>query len=148
MDHPTFQANVPSMNALIRRAYEAAVESKETIETHLAYLRKGLDDCKSDIGELRAEVRADIKSLREKMDQSYAKLDAKMDQSYAKLDTKLDKNQAETNAAISQLRESVASLREGVASLRGMQIAMVWIVGVVGTLGGLAVTLGKVFHWY
>jgi len=142
------------------------VESKETTETHLAYLRKGLDEVKSDVRDLRGELhdgmketRANIDALREElrdgMKEMRADTDAlrgemradskslreSMDQRYAKLDAKIEKNHSETSAAISQVREAVASLR-------GMHIAMVWIVGAVGTLGGLAVTLGKFFHWY
>lgn len=45
------------MNASICEAYEAIVESTETIETNLLYLRKGFDDNKTDIRDLRSEVR-------------------------------------------------------------------------------------------
>jgi hypothetical protein len=113
------------MNASIRAVYEAVVESTETIEAHLMYLRKGVDDCKDDIRELRS----DNKSLREKMDQGYARLDAK-----------LDKNCSEINA-------SIVALREGVASLRGMQIAILWVLGAAVTLGGVA-GAGKLFSWF
>jgi hypothetical protein len=113
------------MSASIRAICEAVVESKETIEAHLTYLRNGIDDGRSDIRELRS----DNKSLREKMDQGYARLDAK-----------LDKSGAEINA-------SIGKLQEGVASLRGMQVAILWLLGAIATLDGLA-GAGKVFKWF
>jgi hypothetical protein len=117
------------MNAAIRAVYEAIVESTETIEAHLFHIRKDVDECKSDLRELRTEVRTEVKSLREKIDQGYARFDAK-----------IDKNCGEINA-------SIGVLREGVASLRGMQIAILWVPGVIATIAGLA-GAGKIFKWF
>lgn len=125
------------MNAVMRKTYEAIVESKEAIETHLLYLRKGHDDFRGDIRELRAERRSDMTEVRTDIKALHEKIDS----GHAKLNEKIDRNHSETNAALFKLTESVSSLR-------GMQLALVWVIGIVITLSGVALTLGKILKWY
>ncbi len=72
------------------------------------------------------ELRGDNKSLRDKIDAVQATLTQ-------------DIKTVEAN-----LSDKINQLGIAVASMRGMQKAMLWILGVLGSLG----TVGKFFHWF
>ena len=121
------------MNAALRKHYEVPVASNETLEAHITSLRVGLDEVKEDVRELRA----DNKSLREKVDAIHTNLRDKIDSVNTSLGGQLTK-----------LSDDIADLRGLIADMRGLQKAMLWVIGGVGSLATILMTLGKTLHWF
>jgi hypothetical protein len=48
----------------------------------------------------------------------------------------------------SQPIERLSSLDRKVTNIRAKQTALPWLVGGLGTLMTLAITVGKAFHWF
>ena len=95
-------------------------------------------------------VRRMLDQVREGLEGKIGGLDTKVVQVPQRLDTKIDKNQAETNAGIAKVIDEISKIRADMAGLRGMQKAMLWMMGGTGGVAlavGLA-TLGKMFHWF
>lgn len=56
----------------------------------------------------------------------------------------LHKGQDELQGGHTRLSEKISRLSDDVADMRGMQRAMVWVVGGLGSLG----FVGKIFRWF
>jgi uncharacterized coiled-coil DUF342 family protein len=154
------------MNALIHEKCEDPVVPQEMIELHIAPLRKGLDEVKADVRELRA----DHKGLRDKLDTVHTtlldKIDTvqttlrdRIDQSHASLSAgqaalrdRMDEGFRASNAKIDSvsttLNEKIAKLSDAVTGMRGLQKAMLWMIGGVGSLATILITMGKALHWF
>lgn len=136
------------MNAMVREKYEVSVVAKDTLELHIAPLRQGLDDLKKDLREVRAEGKSlreklDVVyvTLRDKIDQVQATLTAKIDQLNIRLDDKIDQSHNSLNAKLEKLSSDVSDLRS-------LQKGMLWVIGGVGSLATILVTIGKVLRWF
>jgi hypothetical protein len=104
------------MHAVLCARSEVSVVASDRIETELLYLRKGLDDVKIDVRELRADNR----TMREKIDAMGAEIKT-------------------MNAAWG---DQFRMMRENIADLRAMQKAILWVLGSTGSLAAL-VTIVK-----
>lgn len=136
------------MNAVACEEYEVPVVSNETLEVHIASLRLGLDEVKEDTRELRA----DIKSLREKVDTIYTTLRDKIDQVCGALSDRIDQNYATLIGKIDQnhstLSEKLGRLSDDLVDLRSLVKAILWMIGGVGSLATILMTIGKALHWF
>jgi uncharacterized coiled-coil DUF342 family protein len=128
------------MNAVVRENYEVSMLTDEAIEVHLASLHDGQNELRKDVRELRA----DNKSLHEKIDALGDRLDRKIDGNFATLDKKIDTLDNKIDGVNTSLGEKITQLSNDVASMRGMQVAMLWLISVLGSLG----IVGKFMHWF
>jgi hypothetical protein len=103
------------------------------------------------IDQSHAVLSAGQTALRDKMDHGYAALISKIDSLNTTLSEKIDKSNTalgekidKTNARIESVN---ADLRESIAALRGLQKAMLWVLGGASSVVGL-VSLGKSLHWF
>ena len=121
------------MNAFIREKYEVPVAKRETIEAQIEPLRTGLSEVRTDVRELRADnktLRDKIDALRDRMDEGFRASDAKID------------------SVNKSLGEKITKLSDDVAGMRGLQKAMLWVMGGVGSLATVLLTVGKALHWF
>ncbi|MEP7246693.1 MAG: hypothetical protein ABI885_23865, partial [Gammaproteobacteria bacterium] len=110
-----------------------------------------------------AEMRAEDKSLREKIDGNHVTLNAKIDGNFttlndkidgnfATLNTKIDRNHALLSAKIDNvnatLSEKIDDLDRKMTNFGSKQTALLWVVGGLGTLITLAMTVGKALSWF
>jgi chromosome segregation ATPase len=138
------------MNALIRQPLEREgpmAANEAMIEASLASMQRDLDEVKTELRELRTDNRAIREKLEQKTEaihESHRALSDKIDAVNTTLTTKMDQGFAACNSKID-------ALAQGIADLRGMQKAMFWVFGVVGSLvaiAGTAVGIGKALHWF
>ena len=93
---------------------------QETIEVHIEPLRTGLNEVRTDVRELRADnktLRDKIDALRDRMDEGFRASDAKID------------------SVNKGLGDKITKLSDDVGGMRGLQKAMLWVMGGVGSLG-------------
>jgi uncharacterized coiled-coil DUF342 family protein len=124
------------MNAFIREKHEVPMAKQESIEVYIEPLRTGLSEVRGDVRELRA----DSKTLRDKIDQVREKVDQVRDR-IDQLRDKMDDGFRASDAKITKLTEAIAGMR-------GLQMALLWIVGGVGSLATVLITVGKALHWF
>jgi chromosome segregation ATPase len=105
------------MNAMLREILGVSMIERDAVEAHLSYVRRNLDDVKTDVRELRADVK--------RLD---TKIDAKIDSLDARFSAKLEK------------------VTEELGSIRGMQKAMVWVIGVFGSIITVAISIAAARH--
>lgn len=140
-----------AMNAVVRENYEVSMLTDEAIEVHLASLNAGQDELRKDVRELRA----DNKSLNEKIDSVQAtlndkidalgnRLDRKIDEKFDTLDKKIETLDNKIDGVNTSLGEKITQLSNDVASMRGMQVATLWLISVLGSLG----IVGKFMQWF
>ena len=135
---------------------DAKLEAKISgLDTNVDQVREGLEakigglDTKVD--QVREGLEAKIDSLDAKLEAKTGALNAKIDQFREALDTKIDKNHAEMNSGFAKVADELSKMRADMAGLRGMQKAMLWVMGGTGGVVALAVgvaTLGKMLHWF
>jgi hypothetical protein len=154
------------MNAAVRENNEVSMLTDQAIEVHLASLHKGQDELRKDVRELRAEN----KTLREKIDivqttlndkidalgerlvrkidEKFGTLDKKIDERFGTLDKKIDERFGTLDKKIdgvnTSLGDKLEKLSNDVASLRGMQMAILWVISILGSLG----IVGKFMRWF
>ena len=126
------EANVASIRADLAnlkvdiRAVAAKAESE--LKTAVARIDEQFREVRQDIRELRA----DNKSLRDKVDANYVALDKKIDNRF------------------DELRADIKAINASVEGLKGMQKAILWVLGGGGTfvaivVGGL--TIARTMNW-
>jgi chromosome segregation ATPase len=126
-------------HALAVESDEVPVISNESLEAHFVSLRTELTDLKADFREQFREVRQDIRELR--ADNKI--LRDKIDATHSSLDKKIETKVGELGADLKEMRASLADLK-------GMQKAILWVLGGVGTLVatvGVGFTIARALHW-
>ncbi|HVX90645.1 MAG TPA: hypothetical protein VHC20_03335 [Candidatus Paceibacterota bacterium] len=112
---------------------------------------------KMDEGFRAADTKID--ALRNRMDEGFRAADTKLEQkctglsaAQAALRDKMDEGFRAANAKIdavdTKLGEKLTTLSNDVADMRGLQKAMLWVIGGLGSLAMLLITAGKALHWF
>lgn len=162
-----------AMNAVVRENYEVSMLTDEAIEVHLASLNAGQDELRKDVRELRADnkslnekidsVQATLNdkidalgnrldrkidekfdTLDKKIDERFGTLDRKIDEKFGALDKKIETLDNKIDGVNTSLGEKITQLSNDVASMRGMQVATLWLISVLGSLG----IVGKFMQWF
>lgn len=162
-----------AMNAVVRENYEVSMLTDEAIEVHLASLNAGQDELRKDVRELRADnkslnekidalgarldrkIDAKFDTLDKKIDERFGTLDRKIDEKFDTLDKKIETLDNKIDAKFgtldnkidgvhTSLGEKITQLSNDVASMRGMQVATLWLISVLGSLG----IVGKFMQWF
>jgi chromosome segregation ATPase len=126
-------------HALAVESDEVPVISNESLEAHFVSLRTELTDLKADFREQFREVRQDTRELQ--ADNKI--LRDKIDATHSSLDKKIETKVGELGADLKEMRASLADLK-------GMQKAILWVLGGVGTLVatvGVGFTIARALHW-
>jgi DNA anti-recombination protein RmuC len=122
------------------------------------------------------ELRADNKTLRDKIDANYSSLDNKIDAMRAVLDetresldrkidatrdsldkridatresleSKFDSLDKKIDATTGELRADVKAIQTSVSDLKAMVKAILWLLGVMGTLASVGLPIAKTLDW-
>lgn len=151
-----------AMNAVVRENYEVSMLTDEAIEVHLASLNAGQDELRKDVRELRADnkslnekidalgarldrkIDAKFDTLDKKIDERFGTLDRKIDEKFDTLDKKIETLDNKIDGVNTSLGEKITQLSNDVASMRGMQVATLWLISVLGSLG----IVGKFMQWF
>lgn len=151
-----------AMNAVVRENYEVSMLTDEAIEVHLASLNAGQDELRKDVRELRADnkslnekidalgarldrkIDAKFDTLDKKIDERFGTLDRKIDEKFGALDKKIETLDNKIDGVNTSLGEKITQLSNDVASMRGMQVATLWLISVLGSLG----IVGKFMQWF
>ena len=115
---------------------DVPVSSTEVLEAHVAAIREGLNEFKSEVRAAFANITTEIKSLREKGDKHFERLSTKIDATNARIDA--------TNQEVGQLSKTVIRTQSKLS-------ALVWFWSGLGGIGGLITLItavGKFFHWF
>jgi peptidoglycan hydrolase CwlO-like protein len=126
------------------RAMAAKAESE--IKTAVARIDEQFREVRQDIRELRAGVnglQADNKTLRDKIDATRESLDKKIDTTRESLDKKID-------TKFDELRADMKEMRASIGDLKGMQKAILWLLGSIlalVTMAGAGFQIAKTLHW-
>ena len=96
----------------------------ETVEVHLDYLRKGLDQVTAALPLLRDK----IDKLAADMDAKLEKISAKMDAQIARLDARIDRLESKFD----RLESKLERLQSDMADVRAYQKALFWLISAVG----------------
>jgi len=136
------------------------------LESDIRHLCADMAEVKSDVRDLRDRMDGIHDTLLQKIDAGHAALLAKIDANHAaangkfddardKMDAlrdKIDANQIETDRKLDTLRDkldvthaNLAKTNESVADLKGMQKAILWVLGVLAAL--TAGQVAKLFQW-
>jgi predicted nucleic acid-binding Zn-ribbon protein len=110
-----------------------AAKAASDLEKFADRVDRQFDDMRQDMREMRAEGKA----LRDTVDDNYKVLNAKIDATHDKLSAKIDT----TN-------EKLGNLDRKVTDIGTKLTALLWVVGGLGTLVTVAITVGKAFNWF
>lgn len=94
-------------------------------------------------------------TLDKKIDERFGTLDRKIDEKFGALDKKIETLDNKIDAKFgtldnkidgvnTSLGEKITQLSNDVASMRGMQVATLWLISVLGSLG----IVGKFMQWF
>jgi outer membrane murein-binding lipoprotein Lpp len=132
------------MNARFRESDEVQVTNKEALEAKIDGLTTGMGEVRTDVRELRA----DNKALRNDMNEGFRALDAKIEQRTAVLTAGQQTLREKMEEGFRAQDAKVTKLSEDVAGMRGLQKAILWVIGGVGTFASLLFTAAKALHWF
>lgn len=121
-------------------------------------LRDKLDDSHSSLERkidathetLDAKIDATRESLERKIDAAHETLDTKIDATREFLDKKIDATGGELRADMKLMRADIHQMGASIADLKGMQKAILWILGgltTVVTIVGGGLGIGKALGW-
>jgi hypothetical protein len=85
-------------------------------------------------------MRAEHQSLRERVDKNHDALMATIGVTNNRIDT--------TNGRIDVTNEKLTQLDRKVTDIASKLTALLWVVGGLGSLITIAVTVGKALHWF
>lgn len=153
-DLTDFRAEFRAVIARIDHDIRAMASKAESeIKTAVAKFDEALRDVRQDFREFRAEG----KTLRDKIDATHTSLTAKADGNYASLDQKIDTkvnelraDMRDMRADIKDIRVDIKEMRTSISDLKGMQKAILWVLGVAGSaviVAGTLLTIAKTLHW-
>ena len=136
-------------NSKIEAVNTSLTTKIEAVNTSLmAKMDQGFAACNSKIDGVNASLTTKIEavnaSLTAKIETVNTSLTTKMDQGFAACNSKADGFNTSLTAKIEALGQSISDMR-------GMQKAMFWVFGVVGSLvaiAGTLLTIGKTLHWF
>lgn len=121
--------------------------------THTSLTAKIDGNCAS----LDKKIDATRDSLDKKIDDTRAALDKKIDTVHTALDRKIDTRCDELRTDIKDIRSDIKEIRAdikamcgSIADLKGMQKAILWVLGVAGsliTIAGVGLGIAKTLHW-
>lgn len=153
------------MNAVIREEFEVPVISRD----ELLEIRQDIRELRADNKKLGEKIDAVHNTLRDKMDEGFCRGDEKreslrreMQEGFRIFDAKLEKLCGEmhegfriVDAKQEQLRGEMqegfakfASLKSDIADMRALQKAMIWMIGVIGSVATLLLAAGKALSWF
>jgi len=155
------EANVAAIRADLTelksdvRAIAAKADSE--LKTAVARIDEQLREVRQDTRELRAAN----ETLRDKLDDSHSSLERKIDATHETLDTKIDATReslerkldatgGELRADMKLMRADIHQMGASIADLKGMQKAILWILGgltTVVTIVGGGLGIGKALGW-
>jgi DNA anti-recombination protein RmuC len=99
---------------------------------------------------LATKIDENYSSLDRKIDATQASLAAKIDENYSALDKKIDTEVGELRADVKEMQADIKEICVSVADLKGMQKAILWVVGGAGTLVaivGVGFTIARTLRW-
>jgi hypothetical protein len=128
------KAAVQRLEAQIR---DMGIEFKAEIRATAENAKNGLEKLAVRLDTQLQELRADNKALREKVDRNLELMLAKFDETNRKIEQTNDL----TNEKLGALDRKVTEI--------GIKLtALLWVIGGLGTLITIAITVGKALHWF
>jgi hypothetical protein len=71
-----------------------------------------------------------------------------MDEGLRAANAKSDLSNTNLTQKIEGLSEKLTKVSSDVADMRGLQKAMLWVVGGIGSVATILITTGKALHWF
>jgi len=119
-----------------------------------AEIQKTAESARNDLEKLAArldvqlqELRGDNKALREKVDRNLEFILAKFEETNRKFD-ETNRKIDQTNDRIDLTNEKLGALDRKVTEIGTKLTALLWVIGGLGTLITIAVTVGKALRWF
>jgi chromosome segregation ATPase len=156
---------------------EVPVSSIEVLEVNVVAIRADLNELKTDFRAAVTRIDSDIRALAAKLDSeikaAVSKLENEIRDMAARAASDLAKHAAHVESQFAELRQDMREMRAEYKSLRekvdknheitterlnqldrkvtdiGSKLtALIWVMGGLGSLITIAVTVGKALHWF
>jgi DNA anti-recombination protein RmuC len=127
---------------------EVTVSSPEVLEANIVAIRDNLNELKNDFRAAVARIDNDIKTAVIRLQDEIRTMAAKAESDLEKTSARIEKQLSEMRAEDKALREKVDSVDRKVDRIDTKLNVLIGVMGGLGTLVTLAVTVGKALHWF
>jgi DNA anti-recombination protein RmuC len=134
---------------------EVPVSSNEVLEANVVAIRDNLSEWKNDYREFKNDFRVavaridnDIKALASRLEGEIRAMAENATRGLEKFSERIEQQLSEMRAEDKALREKVDSLDRKVDHIDTKLTALLWVVGGLGTLITVAVTVGQALNWF